>query len=419
MSWLRIWLTVLAGAALGLAALFAAAAQTSVPALFLGAGLAVFLLSSGVALGVQLRSGSAALAPRRSVVRAGLAVGLCILAFVLTTLLPMRDPRLVPAPVEGQAFWDLPTGSHLAYVRRDAVGGPNGRPPVVFVHGGPGVADMHGDAAYFGQLAQDGYDVYVYDSIGTGRSARLADPRAYTLERDVSDLAAIRERIGAERVVLIGHSYGAVVAAAFLAQHPEAVERVVFSSPGGLYSLEASGSGNLQSRLTLAQRLSLYELLLWPRATLAYSLVQLNPLAAHAFASDAEMDARFDRVYARSEPALHCRGAPPGPEVHGLGFYAYAVPRGPWPALRPALAGLPAPALVIKGACDYLTWSSARDYLHVLPNATLVYLRAAGHNAYQDQPERFLANVRAFLAGASPPDAIADAPPPVDYEGLP
>jgi proline iminopeptidase len=68
---------------------------------------------------------------------------------------------------------------------------------------------MEGDARYFGRLASDGFYVYVYDQVGRGRSSRLADPRGYTMERDVSDLEAIREEIGAERTVLIGHSYGA------------------------------------------------------------------------------------------------------------------------------------------------------------------------------------------------------------------
>jgi proline iminopeptidase len=105
---------------------------------------------------------------------------------------------------------------------------------VVVVHGGPGVADMAGDAAYFGQLAGDGYDVWVYDQVGTGRSSRLADPRRYDIAREVADLEAIRGRIGADRMVLIGHSWGGQVAASYLAAHPANVARVVFSSPGAL-----------------------------------------------------------------------------------------------------------------------------------------------------------------------------------------
>ena len=127
--------------------------------------------------------------------------------FAAAVLVPAGDPGHDPAPVAGQRFWQLPAGARIAYVRVPAHGAP--RPaPVVFVHGGPGVADMAGDAAFFGRLADDGFDVYVYDQAGTGRSSRLADPRGYTIARAVADLEAIRARIGAARLVLIGHSWG-------------------------------------------------------------------------------------------------------------------------------------------------------------------------------------------------------------------
>ena len=58
--------------------------------------------------------------------------------------------------------------------------------------------------------------------------------------------------------------------------------------------------------------------------------------------------------------------------------------RPPTPAGRP---GHPGP--VVKGACDYLSWSSGLAYRQALPNAELVYLRQAGHNAYQDQPAAY------------------------------
>jgi hypothetical protein len=69
-----------------------------------------------------------------------------------------------------------------------------------------------------------------------------------------------------------------------------------------------------------------------------------------------KMDARFDVVYNLTEPALHCRGVPSGPELHGLGFYAHQYPQSAtWPPhadYRPALAAQHTPALVIKGSCD-------------------------------------------------------------------
>lgn len=86
----------------------------------------------------------------------------------------------------------------------------------------------------------------------------------------------------------------------------------------------------------------------------------------------------------------------------------------------PALAELTIPTLVIKGRCDYLSWSSAVAYLQALPETQLVYLEGAGHNAYQDEPERYLATVRAFLLDeALPEPAYEEQRPPGDYEGPP
>jgi proline iminopeptidase len=284
---------------------------------------------------------------------------------------------------------------------------------------------MAGDAAYFGQLAGDGYDVWVYDQVGTGRSSRLADPRRYDIAREVADLEAIRGRIGADRMVLIGHSWGGQVAASYLAAHPAHVARVVFSSPGALApALDDGSGGRLRTRLPFGQQLGLYRLLSRPRVLLAYTLLQVNPRAAHAFAGDAETDARLDRVDNQTRPALHCRGAPAGPALHGLGFYSYQFPQSaaarPWADPRPRLVGLATPALVVKGACDYLSWSSGLAYRQALPNAELVYLPQAGHNAYQDQPAAYLATVRAFLTGRSlPVPARTTGEVPADYEGPP
>ena len=200
-------------------------------------------------------------------------------------------------------------------------------------------------------------------------------------ERRLARLAI--RRIGADRMVLLGHSWGAQVAAGYLAAHPTHVARVMFSSP-----------------------------------------LQVNPQAAHAFVGDAEMDARNDRVYNAGRAGTHCRGAGPGPALHGLGFYTFQFPQSaaarPWADPRPALAQLAVPALVVKGSCDYLSWSSGLAYRQAVPGARLVYLRQAGHNAYQDQPAAFLAVVRAFLAGRpSPvPDWNGSGVPP-DYEGPP
>lgn len=85
--------------------------------------------------------------------------------------------------------------------------------------------------ATIGQLARLGHDVYVYDQVGAGFSSRLDNPEGYTVARDVQDLAEIRGVIGAPRVVLIGHSYGAAVATYYAARYPDHVSKLILSSP--------------------------------------------------------------------------------------------------------------------------------------------------------------------------------------------
>jgi len=334
---LRIVMTVGLTAAAGLAVLLATARVTAQPAAFLSAGLAGFIGLAAAGIWLLTRRVAEGRARLRMISLIG-AVAIGVPTFVLTALVPSTEPSAVQS-VPGQQVWHLQTGSQLAYVRVPAVGLP--RPtPIIFLHGGPATPDMPSDRSYFGQLAaDDGFDVYIYDQLGSGRSSRLADPRGYTVARDGTDLEQILDTVGARKVVLIGHSYGAQVAAAFLAVHPDRVDRVVFSSPGSLDPADTSG-GNLTSRLPLGTRMRLYGRPMWPRNLLPYLLLQVNPNAAHRFAGDSEMDARNDRVYATSEPALHCADSPPHTPVPiGMGFRQ--LPVTPWrgPSIPPDFQG--------------------------------------------------------------------------------
>jgi proline iminopeptidase len=392
---------VLAGALLlGTLAVLAAAIVSGRAGLALAVGGLVELAAAAGGLRLLLRRSRS-----RRTAAVGVAAALVAVS-ALGVLLPLPAPRLAPAPVPGQSYWRLPSGSQIRYVFLPARG--RARPdPVVFLHGGPGVADLAGDAAYFGQLTADGFDVYVYDQLGSGGSSRLPDPAGYTVGRDVRDLEQIRNMIGAGRMILIGHSYGGLLAAHYLAAHPAHVAKLVLSSPAPLNPADTS-SARLTARLDTWQRLRLYAALALPRALLAYALMPVNPAAAHHYLPDAEADAYNDRVYQLTEPALHCRTARHArPPLHGTGFYRLQYPQSP-AAPQPAdprrrLAGLRVPTLILKGSCDYLSWASAVEYRRVLPNGELVYLPGAGHNLYQDRPADVLATIRAFLTGAPPP----------------
>ena len=85
---------------------------------------------------------------------------------------------------------------------------------------------------YFGDLAGlwERFTLVLLNPRGTGNSARPKDSGAYQIEDYVADLEELRVHLGLERLLLLGHSHGGVVAQAYAARHPGRVERLVLAS---------------------------------------------------------------------------------------------------------------------------------------------------------------------------------------------
>jgi pimeloyl-ACP methyl ester carboxylesterase len=365
------------------------------------AGLLITLLLSLI-IGLLLR---------RDVLGPFMIFGLA-LALSLSWLYPGSD-GVRPDPVAGIEWLIRPDGSRLAvHVTRAATAT---QPPMIAVHGGPGVADMAHDAPAFAALATD-RDVYVYDRIGTGASTRLNDPTGYTTARAVQDLEAARVHAGASQVVLHAHSWGALFAVAYAQEHPDHVEALVLSAPADLpFGGAQPVAGDLTTRLDGAQKTRLYLQLMRPRNLFAYALTSADARVAHDLAGDQEMDRRFAQIYRVSIPVLFCdAGLADRVGTNGLGYYAHYVPQlHPDPADEPLelgrLAMIKIPVLVIKPACDYLPWSSIAAYQRAFPQAKFVMLPGTGHVAYLEHPELYVSLVHAFLTGQQLPLPTTDA----------
>jgi proline iminopeptidase len=392
----------------GFGAVVGAAAATSLPVLFLATGWIV--LAAGVLLATRVLPA----AHRR---RTG-AIALTALTLLGGVALLWPDAGSAAAPPPGTRWISLPTGSRLAYQELTAPGARE-PVPVIFLHGGPGVAEMAGDLPYLGRLSAAGWDTYVYDQLGAGGSSRLADPGGYTMTRAVADLEAFRAAIDAPQVDLLGYSWGSTLAAAYLAAHPDRVARVILASPGAMFG-DTSNVGDLLGRAGARHTAAVLARALQPRPLLTWTLAQVNPAAAHAYVSDTEMDARLRAIFADLAPGLYCSPPQGTPDGGDVGFYANTTLAHARAAGDPhlVLRGLATPALIIKGSCDYLDWSSAVDYRTTLRNAVFVYLDGAGHRAYAEQPDRFFAVATAFLAGRPlpvRPTTATTAPP--DFQG--
>jgi lipase len=79
-------------------------------------------------------------------------------------------------------------------------------------------------------VAETGICLLAPDLRGRGRSAGLGGP--YGLATHVADLVAVLDRAGARRVVVVGHSMGAYIAARLAADHPDRVSSVVLLDAG-------------------------------------------------------------------------------------------------------------------------------------------------------------------------------------------
>lgn len=325
------------------------------------------------------------------------------------------------ASVDGIEWLVRPDGSRLAvHVMRAPAAT---KPPLVLIHGGPGVADMAHDAPAFAPLATD-RDVYIYDRVGAGASTRLADPLQYTIGRAVQDLEALRIKIGAAQIALHAHSWGARIAVAYAQDHRDRVSSLVLSAPG---DLPVDGGvmtpGDLTTRLDAGQKARLNLRLVRPRNLFTYALTAADARVAHRVAGDLEMDARFAAIYRDSTPALFCdERLADRVGTTGLGYYAHYTPQlHADPADEPVdldrLARVTAPVLVIKPACDYLPWSTA-GYRRAFSQSRLVMIPDAGHVAYLEQPELYLETVDAFLHDrALPLPTLDGATVPPDYRG--
>jgi len=113
-------------------------------------------------------------------------------------------------------------GVRLHYVERG-----NGRPLVLFHGNGSMIQDFESSGLI--DLAAENYRVIVFDRPGFGHSLR---PRnvVWTPEAQADLFKKAFDRLGVQRAIVLGHSWGSSVAVALAIRHPSFVEALVLAS---------------------------------------------------------------------------------------------------------------------------------------------------------------------------------------------
>ena len=118
----------------------------------------------------------------------------------------------------------VPVGDTSLYVR--TVG--QGRTTII-LHGGPDF-----DHAYLLpdlDRLKDAFQLIYYDQRGRGRSADNVQPQDVTLASDVEDLDSVRRHFRLDAPVILGHSWGTVLALEYAIRHPAHASHLVLINP--------------------------------------------------------------------------------------------------------------------------------------------------------------------------------------------
>jgi pimeloyl-ACP methyl ester carboxylesterase len=258
--------------------------------------------------------------------------------------------------------------------------------PLVCVPGGPGRA-----AGYLGDLGglHAARQLVLLDLRGVGLSADPADPATFRVDRLVADVESLRAHLGLERMDLLGHSAGAVLATLYAAAHPGRLSHLVLVTPG-LAAVGVDGTEE-QLRAALARRSS--------EPWYPSALAALEDIFAGGWSMEAFRASR-PFYYARWDDAARAHATAGVSQRHQAAREGYFAGAALDPAAtRAALKSLTAPVLLYAGSLDPLvTPELVRQAAPLFPSVTVAVQPGAAHYPWIDDPDAFAAAISSFLS---------------------
>ncbi|MEQ1690872.1 MAG: alpha/beta hydrolase [Gemmatimonas sp.] len=272
------------------------------------------------------------------------------------------------------------------YWRED---GPSHAPPMVLLHGGPGA---HHDYLYPQMLAMAaGHRLIAYDQRGGGRS-RTDDPTPITWRTQVDDLASVLREFHLESPVVVGYSWGALLAVLYLiesrrAHAMTAIGRLVLISPA---PITRAWRVQFEAELLRRQRGPAIHRL---REELSASGLRESDMAAYRQRSFELSVAGYfaDPHRAESLTAFRVTGKVQQSIWDSLGDFDLTS------ELEGLSRGVRLPVLVVQGRNDPIPFHSAEAVATAL-GGNLVALDDCGHVPYVEQPQALFDAMLRFLS---------------------
>ncbi len=312
----------------------------------------------------------------------------------------LRAP-LVPPPQSGDKdFWTVESDIRLYHF--SSGNGTN----VLVIHGGPGYPfsqPIPGLASLTNR-----YAFQYYDQRGSGKSSRPFDKFASSntwenmqaldktlgLGAQIADIERIRQILGEDKIILLGHSFGGFLASLYAAEFPEHVKALVLVAPAEVLLMppESGGLFAQVKPLLPAEMQAEYDAYL--KRYLDYGAI-----FSKSESELSSLNAEFARYYAI---AAQRKGfiVPVESDTRASGgwmVHAMYLSMGTQHDYRAALKPVTAPVLVVHGENDLQPEKASRIYADVFPNSQFQAIKNAGHFSFGDQPEAFARVVAEFL----------------------
>ena len=258
--------------------------------------------------------------------------------------------------------------------------------PMVLLHGHGNEAHLWDD---FVPAVADHYRVLAIDQRGHGDSDW--DPQGRYHAHDMcDDLERILDHFGIERLVLVGFSMGGRVSTCFAGRHPERLAGLVLVDIGP--ELDARGTSRIGQEME-QQRAPAFTSVDEYARMLSLNYPAGRPAALERMAKYG-LKRREDGLFElKMDPNL--RGPRPDDEAAMAAEEAFTKEQ--WDAL----AALPCPTLVVRGAASDILSPDVADRMvdDVLQNGRLEVVPQAAHSVATDNPEGFERAVCSFVLG--------------------
>jgi proline iminopeptidase len=250
--------------------------------------------------------------------------------------------------------------------------------PLLLLSGGPGL-----DVEYMTPIAQElgsSYKCILLEQRGTGQSQPpTVTAENMTVKLAVEDIEVLRISLKLDRITILGHSWGGMLAMAYAAAHPDHVRSLILVDSGGMdLSFARVFRDNIRARESVSDRQKIAEV----NAAIP-SVALLRLLTPFYF---------FDRALGE-KIAVNTPNDVINPKTAGLMRDDIAKDYN----VRTQMTAFRRPVLIIQGRQDPMPESTAIETRSALENSTLVFLDECGHFPWIEQPKTFFRQVRGFL----------------------